>query len=109
MNSEQRLVLQKLVNLPNKYVSGLCCWCRYALWSGSCDDAELECEHPLPVISDCDCHSWDVWQGGDCWGFRPRYKYNDIVDAMGLVIQGEYPDMGKCTTKVNLGVGEGVL
>jgi hypothetical protein len=52
---------------------GLCNFCKFASWSGSCCDSELECEHPLLAVSGKENDNDNVWGGGgDCWGFRPN-------------------------------------
>ena len=90
MKKEQRAVWLKLSNMPNKYVSGLCNWCKFAEFEGgSCEDAELDCTHPLDVIAES---AGDVFSGCDCWAFRPLFEFDSFVDAIGLCLQGFYPD-----------------
>lgn len=69
--------------------TSLCAWCRYADWSGACEDCELHCQHPIDRVSD---NCWNAWQGGDCWGFRPKVSREDAVDICGLGLQGKWPD-----------------
>jgi len=78
-------------NLPKKtqFSTSLCAWCRYADWIGSCMEAELDCLHPLERVKE---DSYSVWEGSDCWGFRPRYKQEICVDIVGLYLQGKYVD-----------------
>lgn len=77
---------------------GLCNLCQWAEWTGSCcgDDGDLICHHPLWEISE---YSDDVWQGGDCWAFRPEYNLEDTADMVGMFLQGYYPDMSECRAK----------
>jgi len=81
------------IDLPQDICFGLCNFCKFAFFSGSCNEADLECEHPLEVISESD-KSWEAWAGNDCWGFHPRYVLSDCVDAIGMYLQGIHPDWG---------------
>lgn len=72
----------------------LCHFCKYALWysdgESACSESALECGHGIEKISEL-CN--DIWADStDCWGFRPRYKREDCVDAIGIVLRGEWPD-----------------
>ena len=91
MNEAQRLPYLALtwVDTPKFGYLAMCHMCRYACWSGSCQDAELDCEHKRYVVAD---QAQDRWQGGDCWGFRPRYARVDCVDVLGILLRGEWPD-----------------
>lgn len=72
------------------FTTSLCQWCKYGEFTGGCSDsAELFCLHPLEVVRD---DSMNVWGGSDCWGFRPLYPQDACVDAVGLMLQGKYPD-----------------
>lgn len=91
------LLLADLQNdIPDEIhlTTSLCAWCKYADWSGTpcSDNCELNCLHPL----NSDNFLWDfwnVWQGSDCWGFRPLYPQDACVDAVGIMLQGKYPDV----------------
>ena len=92
MKKEQRSIYKTLIDLPDEGY-GLCNICRYALWEGDCDSADLECHCGIEgVEEDAD----DVWQGSDCWAFRPRYLLDDTVDMVGILLQGDIPDMANC-------------
>ena len=87
MKREQRQPYLDLINMmPGGY--GLCHFCRYAEWSGcSCCDADLDCKHGL-------AGDWkfpepdNVWQGGDCWGFRPSETLQEIGVAVSIMLAG---------------------
>lgn len=68
--------------------SSLCHFCRFALWTGICEDTELFCQHPLEGMGRWACD--DVWDGYDCWGFRPwPHLTPDIVaEWVGQRLQG---------------------
>lgn len=93
MNKEQRkpyFILTSLqYDLPKKtqFCVSLCAWCKHADWLGSCMEAELDCLHPLEKVRE---ESFNAWEGGDCWGFRPAYLREDCVDIVGLYLQGKY-------------------
>ena len=73
---------------------GLCHFCRYAEWEGSaCSDSELNCRQGLERIAE---NADDVWCGGDCWAFRAAWLQEDCVDAVGLMLNGWYPDFSSC-------------
>lgn len=67
----------------------LCTWCRYARWSGSCEEAEADCEHPLGAVQE---NSDDVGAGQDCRGFRPNIAPEDAADVVGIWLNGQQPD-----------------
>jgi hypothetical protein len=84
--------LAKLVGL------GLCNFCKFADWDGSsCCDPELECTHPLDVVNGGD--AWeaphDVWQGSDCWGFRPNVDLQTAGVIVGIMLEGNMPHKSK--------------
>ena len=97
MKKEQREIYKKLIHLPtggNRHWSGLCNVCRYAQFTGyCCDEADLECHVGIEAVEE---NAYDAWAGSDCWAFRPKWPLEDIVDAIGLMLQGEYPDMTDC-------------
>ena len=74
---------------------GLCIFCRYAEWNGCyCDDIELHCQHPLPVINGSmdEEHPYDVWSGdSDCWGFRPDRSLQRGGVYIGILLEGNIP------------------
>lgn len=65
---------------------GLCTFCRFAEWIVEYCGAEaaLDCKHPLWRVNE---RSYDVWEGGDCWGFRPLFTLAGAADAMGILLQ----------------------
>ena len=93
MKAEQRVIYRTLIDLPGDGY-GLCTICRYAEWTGYyCDEGDLECHCG---IFDIEENADDAWQGRDCWAFRPRWLLEDIVDMVGIFLQGETPDMSNC-------------
>lgn len=111
MNKEQRVPYLALteITLPSprffeqegeeswgKWNIGLCFLCRYAEWQGRslCDDGNYcECHCGIESLEE---DSYDRAWGGDCWAFRPEYTLEDCVDAVGLLLNGWYPDWGSC-------------
>ena len=95
MNKTQREPWRALtrVMLPKPFdgYMGLCHFCKYAKWTGECLEAELECMQPLWKISEGE-HPIDVWNGSDCWGFRPKYDLDASADVVGVYLQGQHPD-----------------
>ena len=95
MKKDKRNIYLQLANLPTPPI-GLCNMCQYAEFDCVCGGA-LECYHYSFAISErCD----DAWAGGDCWGFRPKYSFEDTVDMVGLILQGKRADMSKCKCKM---------
>lgn len=80
------------IELPSPFNGnmGLCHFCGYAEWSGSCDESDLECHHPLWQVPE---QADGAWDGTDCWGFRPCYSREDCVDMVGIHLQGLVPDL----------------
>lgn len=79
-----------LSNLLHEADLGLCHFCKYAEWSGGspCSgDCDLECCHKIDKIAD---NSWNVWQGDDCWAFRPSMANDVITDIVGILLH--YPN-----------------
>ena len=78
---------------------GLCNICRYAAWSGSCCESYLECEHPLPVVSEPGIgHDPDeVWMGADCWAFRLQKSMtlSDVAAISSIAASGAHPHRNK--------------
>ena len=92
MKKCQRDIYQKLIDLPSDGF-GLCNICRYAVWNGDCEDADLECHCGIWEVEES---ADDVWQGNDCWVFRPRWLLEDIADMVGIFLRKEHPDMSNC-------------
>ncbi len=66
----------------------LCHFCRYSRWEGDCYVADLYCDHPLNQFE-----IWepdDVWQGSDCWAFRPNVDIDEAADMVGIWLNGQY-------------------
>lgn len=105
MNAERAVyfALTKIA-LPQDVCFGLCNFCKFANFSGSCREADLECEHPLEILHES-FNSWEVWGGNDCWGFRPRYVLSDCVDAIGMYLQGIHPDWNTLRERVRANAG----
>ena len=90
MKRAQREPWLVLNQVPLPGTPSLCTWCKYASWSGSCEEAEMDCEHPLEVIRE---RSDDVsGEQYDCWGFRPDVAPEDAADIVGMWLRGEQPD-----------------
>ena len=69
--------------------SSLCHFCQYANWVGSCEEADLDCEHPLnKVLERWDVN--DVWSGDDCWGFRSDVSVDTLVEWISQRLQGQH-------------------
>lgn len=73
--------------LANEVDFNLCAFCKYAEFSGSCCEADIDCAHPLVD------KSWGFEKQveranelGDCWGFRPRHKIDFIADIIGQTL-----------------------
>jgi hypothetical protein len=96
--NEKRLVYYELslVPLPSRDTNffdswlSLCHFCRYAIWLGCCEAAELECTHPLQKMYGGPWDPEDVWQGDDCWGFRPRVSVDILAEWIGQRLQGQH-------------------
>ena len=104
MNVTQRapwLALTR-VQLPKPFDGnmGLCHFCKYANWIGSCQEPDLDCKHPLEAIAEGDWgdHPFNVWTGSDCWGFRPKKSIEVSADIVGLFLQGKGPYFEEVTT-----------
>lgn len=84
MKAEERWQYRALTYIPIPFWDGsttcLCAFCRYAKWSGSCKETEMECTHPLIVRYDDDLTVWEGY-GQDCWGFRPDVPI-PVADGM---------------------------
>ena len=100
MKKEKRfeyLLLNELQNdLPGLDPVGwpcLCVWCKYVEWQGCCcSESWPECHHPLQAVQDLSDNNSNIWEGADCWGFRPKYRREDCVDVVGIWLQGKYVD-----------------
>jgi hypothetical protein len=91
MKRELRESYRIIANIGNL---GLCNFCKYASFSGNCCDAELECEHSLPVINNED-HPDNVWSGGDCWGFRTNLDLQTCGIQASICHDGNIPFLGR--------------
>ena len=66
--------------------TSLCHFCRYASWCGSCEDTELDCNHPINTISE---NPYDTWEGVDCWGFANGWPWDIVVEYVSQRMQGQ--------------------
>ena len=95
MKKEQReaYLLLTQIKLPKPFDGflGLCNLCKHAIfWGSDCDGtSDLECDFPVDTIYK-NCH--DVWGGGDCRAFRPKWPREDCVDLVGILLQGKWVD-----------------
>ena len=92
MKYEKRAIYKTLIEIP-KDGYGLCNICKYGLFSGDCEDGDIDCHCGIESVEE---NADDVWQGNDCFAFRPRYSLDDITDMVGIFLQGGIPDMSKC-------------
>ena len=54
----------------------LCGLCRYHyVWQDYEYGPEAECQHPLERVHMDEAEL--AMEGGDCWGFRPKYRWGD--------------------------------
>lgn len=90
MKGEQRQVYRDLINMiPAGY--GLCNFCKFAEFSGSsCCDSDLECHHPLDSVNGNGIgqEPYDVWEGSDCWAFRPSVSLQELGKIVSITIIG---------------------
>lgn len=89
MKGKLRQVWREIIAMmPAGY--GLCNFCRFASWYGSCCDAELECEHPLSCINGDGIgqEQGDVWSGADCWAFRPNLSLQELGEIASITLAG---------------------
>ena len=94
MNKAQRDIYRELIALPPGGY-GLCNVCRFAEWKGDCECADLTCHCGIEKVEE---QAEDIWQGGDCWAFRPAWSLEDTADLVGIFLQGAVPDMSRCET-----------
>ena len=95
MNAKQREPYRYLAKLVDR---GLCNTCKFAEWDGSsCCELDLMCQHPLPVINgeDDGWQPYNVWLGGDCWGFRPSRSLAEWGAEVGIMLEGNMPYTNK--------------
>ena len=72
-----------------EWPQSLCHFCKYASWSGSpCSDSSLDCGHKLDKIAE---NAFEIWEGSDCWGFRPDLSWGDAVQYTSQRMIGEWP------------------
>lgn len=92
MNKEKREPYRALttVMLPEFSTASLCAFCRYAEWIGSCEEADLDCKHPLGWLERWE--PFDVWEGhgSDCWAFRPEVDIDEAADMVGIWLNGQF-------------------
>jgi hypothetical protein len=81
LKREQREIYWELAD---EICSPVCCFCKYAEFSGPCEDGDIECKHPIRKVRDWE--SDRAMQLGDCWAYRPHYKLADIADIVGIII-----------------------
>jgi hypothetical protein len=93
MKASEREIYFKLIGLCREHWSGLCNICRCAEFTGDCLCGDMECHCGIEKIAG-DCYGY--WSGDDCWAFKPRWTLEDATDAVGLILQGKYPDMYRC-------------
>jgi len=85
--------------------SFLCMFCRYTGWDGwSPCDSYLICKHALEAVEK---RSDDVWQGADCWGFKPDISWDMAVEWTGQRLQGLDVTMEKAGERDNKNSIEG--
>ena len=94
VNLREAYFILTSIDLPQPFDGhiSLCHFCKYAEWYGDCYLSELDCHHGLEVVVE---RCYEVWEGGDCWGFRPKYSREVAVDIVGLYLTGYSPDFGK--------------
>jgi len=96
MDKKQREIYKQLIELPQEQY-GLCGICRFAVWSGCCEDVDLDCHCGIESVEE---EAGNVWGGDDCWAFRPKYGLEDTADMVGILLQGEVPDMSNCKAHI---------
>ena len=93
MKRELRDSFRTIANISNL---GLCNFCKFASFAGNCSDAELECEHPLPAVSERQNENDNVWGGGcDCWGFRNKSDLQTCATIASICHDGNIPHLGR--------------
>lgn len=87
---EKRQIYRQLIDMiPAGY--GLCNFCKFAEFDGnSCCDSDLECTHPLDSVNGNDIgkEPYDVWEGADCWAFRPNVSLQELGEIVSITITG---------------------
>ncbi len=91
MNKVQRQPYLDLIRMmPGGY--GLCNFCKFAEWEdigGSCCEADLNCTNTLMKTEKYGFpNPEDVWQGDDCFCFRPRESLQQIGVAVSIMYSG---------------------
>jgi hypothetical protein len=82
----RRVGLEADAVLKEGWAFSLCHVCRYVEWSGSDLDGP-SCRHPVGRLrEDCD-HTYDVWGGGDCWGFRPDGTADQMAERLRDIVE----------------------
>jgi len=95
MKQPQREIYILLADLIN---SGIAPFCKYGSpedFGSICEEPEgyYACEHPLEINRELftkgDCMPCEE-PCSDCWGFRPEYSLNDIVDIVGIILANSW-------------------
>ncbi len=96
MKKVQRQIYLDLIGMISMGY-GLCNFCKFAEWEdigGSCCEADLDCTHPLIKLEKYGFpEPSDVWQGSDCWCFRPNISLQQlgvIVDITSQHLNAHY-------------------
>jgi hypothetical protein len=91
MKREQREKFYELAKVGTPLgFTGLCNFCHYARFEGTCKDSELYCECFNEKVRD---NSWDIWAGDqDCWAFRPSWPWEQTVMILQAYLLGYVPD-----------------
>jgi hypothetical protein len=95
MKKEQRQVYRDVLDIGGY---GLCNACKFAHWYGWSDcESELECDHPLDAINGNhdEMRVDDVWQGADCWGFRPAMSLQECGIIASISHDNHWPHKNK--------------
>ena len=88
MNKAQRVPYLGLTTVETpRGQTGLCHFCKYAIWWGTCSDGYLECAHPLSRLELWEPN--DAWAGADCWGFRSAVSIDEAADMVGIWLNGQ--------------------
>ena len=92
MKKEKRQDYRNLISASDVGF-GLCNFCKFAEWEGgSCCDSDIKCTHQLQIINEV---AGDVWEGSDCWAYRPDRTFSEIAEVVGIYLQGCYSHKNK--------------
>ena len=91
MKAGQRLVYHELASEVN---ATLCTFCKYALWTGMCEDGDCTCEHPLVEHFEWRFTGWcsSLEPGQDCWAYRPNMLLVDVADIVGVILSNGFDE-----------------